>query len=66
MKIKIILNTCDIIIPEEIIRQENVRALTDKAQFNIDEQKLLREFARQYLDNPDYFEPGCPLCGDIR
>lgn len=64
MKIEIILNDQKIIITESTIKKEMVRSLL--TDLNPDEIDLLRGFAVQYLDNVDFIDPGCPLCGDIR
>lgn len=64
MRIEITLNDQKIIFTENIIKEGMVRALL--TDLNPDEINLLREFAVQYLDNINFIDPGCPLCGDIR
>ena len=67
MKIIVELHSHKLIFTEEAISKKNVMGssesmILDSIEF-INDKKLLREFAYQILDNEEYWDEGCPLCG---
>ena len=56
-------------ITASAIQEGAVRRAIDRAKTTVlkrEDEDLLREFSRQVLDTPEYYDDGCPLCGDIK